>query len=494
MAMAVEPNWHRQTPALEAIDRLLVDQVDGNAPRAMVFMPPQEGKSRRVSCWYPLWRLAQDPTQRIAIVSYNAEKAERWGRWLRRRIIDHPELGIELAGDSRSVSRMETTAGGAIICVGLGGGITGEAADLLIIDDPIEGRADAESPTYRKRAWGWWESDGATRLSGRGHVVVMMTRWHDDDLAGRLLREEAGVWRVLRIPAIRHHDIDVRGNDGASAYHPDGELISVQDRPRGWFHNLRRIRSAYVWRSVYDQDPVSAEGNLFRRADYRYWRTLRADPAGRHGLLAGERVDLGDVDTPRPVYLDDCWRFVTIDLAASKKTSADWTVASVWAIAPDGDLVLLDRDRQRLGEAEHFAMVRPLVHRWRAGDVFIERGFIGTTLVVDATRAGLRVQPMDVEKDKVTRALPAANRLASHRAWWPAGADWLDEWCDELAAFPTGAHDDQVDTFSGAARIAAAHWSPVADASVATRRMQRPASDVIDQALLSATGGARYRG
>jgi hypothetical protein len=279
----------RQTPALDAIDAALVDlaAAPGATGRQMVFIAPQEGKSTRVSCWFPLWLLAQDPTLRIAVVSYSATKAERWGRWLRRMIENHPELGIELTGDRKAVNDFETTAGGKVLSVGIGGGITGEPVDVMVIDDPVRGRAEAESPTYRENAWGWWESNGSTRLSARGKVVLMLTRWHADDLAGRLIKREPGAWQVLRIPAVREAGaIEVRGSDGASVYSPDGELISVQNRAPGHFLALKTRRSRYVWNSIYMQTPVSAEGNLFARPDFRYWSYLNPDPS-HHDPLQG---------------------------------------------------------------------------------------------------------------------------------------------------------------------------------------------------------------
>lgn len=456
-AVAVAPHNTRQTPALEAIDAELAGVATGQTSRLMIFCPPQEGKSTRTACWYPLWRLAADPSLRIAIVSYNQQKALRWGKWLRRMIEKHPELGIELEPGSRAADRFETTAGGKVLAVGIAGGITGEAVDELIIDDPVEGRAEAESPTYRDRAWDWWESNAMTRASSRFRVILMMTRWHADDLAGRLLKEEPGEWKVLRIPAIREDGVPiVRGHDGASVYNPNGELISVQERPPGWFLKLRDLRSAYVWRSVYAQDPVAAEGNLFRKADFRYWYLARANKE-RHDGLGGYRVRLGQ-DSDEVRYVDDMRRFLTVDLAASTKTGADWTVAAVWGITADGLLILLDQGRQRLEEADHFGLVRPLAERWDTREVYVEKGFIGSTLVIDATRAGMRVSPVTPDKDKVTRALPAVNRVRAHRVWLPAGADWLGDWIAELAEFPSGAHDDRVDTLSYAARVMAAHW------------------------------------
>lgn len=469
-----------QTPALRRIDADLVGLTDGvESTKLMIFMAPQEGKSSRVSNWYPLWLLASDPTLRIAIVSYSQDKALRWGRWLRRNIQSR-QLNITLRSDSRASDRFETDRGGSVVCVGIDGGITGEPVDVLIIDDPVRGRAEAESKRYRERAWEWWESNGATRLSSRARVVLMMTRWHADDLAGRLLKNEPGEWKVLRIPVVRQPGIEVEAPDGESVYHPNGELKSVQGRKQGYFHHLKSVRSAYVWRSVYDQDPVAAEGNLFKRDDFRFWEPIAQDWT-RHDALNGEKM----VMLGQEIFLADCWRFITVDLAASTATSSDYTVASCWAITPDGDLALLDRKRGRIEEVDHWDLIKPLCERWQAPDVFVERGFIGTTLIIDATKAGIRVLPLDPDKDKLTRALPATYRVKAHRVWFPAGVVWLDEWCDELAEFPTGAHDDQVDTFAYAARITSAHWVP--DES----QPYKPLPQTIeDAAHTSATGTA----
>jgi predicted phage terminase large subunit-like protein len=292
-------------------------------------------------------------------------------------------------------------------------------------------------------------------------VVLMMTRWHADDLAGRLLKHEPGDWKVLRIPAIREDTAEpVRGHDGASVYRPNGELISVQDRPDGWFYTLRDKRSMYVWRSVYAQNPVAAEGNLFRRADFRYWYVSRPAP-DRRDILGGMRIRLGPAQEMDPEvyrYVGDMFRFITVDLAASTKTSADWTVAAVWGLSDDGMLFLLDQDRQRLEEVDHFGMVRPLAERWATAHIYVEVTFIGSTLVIEAAKAGMRVEGTRPEKDKLTRALPAANRSRQGRTWLPAAAVYLDDWLQELSEFPNGRNDDRVDTLSMAERIRAAHW------------------------------------
>lgn len=299
------------------------------------------------------------------------------------------------------------------------------------------------------------------------------TRWHEDDLAGRLMKNEPGDWRVVSIPAIAGKPVTVQNRDGSArtlwvadgpdplGRKPGEELITVQGRKPGHFRRLHRVRSTYVWRSVFQQQPVAAEGNLFARANFRFWERLGAN-ASRHGRLGGQRIRLGAhvTKTAPTVYLDDCWRFATIDLAGSLKTSADYTVVSAWAIAPSGDLILLDRARDRVKEGDHFELARPLIERWQLDVLYVEQSFISATIVIDATKSGIPVEPVNADSDKVTRALPATTRVKAGRVWFPSHADWLDTWCDELAAFPTGTHDDQVDTLSYAARVVAAHWLP----------------------------------
>jgi predicted phage terminase large subunit-like protein len=467
MAVDLDPGT-RQSPALERIDAELVALADGDCDRLMVFMPPQEGKSQRCSRRFPSWLLAGDPSLRVAVVSYQEGKATRWGRAVRRDIGTHPELGLALRPDSRAAGQWETVQGGGMLCAGIGGAITGEPVDVLIVDDPFSGRAEAESVTYRDGAWDWWENVGSTRLSRHGRVLLMMTRWHEDDLAGRLMAREPGVWRVLSIPAVADGDDDPLGRE------PGEEMVSVTHSP-GWFERVRSLRSAYVWRSVYQQRPTAAEGNLFRRGSFRYWHRGEAGLVSLDGQVAA---------------LVDLHRFVTVDLATSTKTSADWTVMSAWGITPSGDLLLLDRVRRRVDEGAHFAELSPLRQRWlRPGDVVhVESRMFGTTLVYAAGRAGVPIAELKADADKLTRALPAADLLRQGRVWWPADVPWLDEWCDELAAFPAGMHDDQVDTLAYAARVALAHWLPPEPPAREVGRAPLPDDGPASSAFLSATG------
>jgi len=305
----------------------------------------------------------------------------------------------------------------------------------------------AESDAIRETAWGWWESVALTRLASGARVVLVQTRWHMDDLAGRITSRPSPLkWRQLIIPAIA-----VAGKEpDPLGRAPEEEMESVRDRAPGYFKNRRATMSAYTFSSIYQQNPVAAEGNIFRRSTFRYWRPMEAWADGR------QRISLEGL----PVTMADTWRFITMDFAASTRSSADWTVAAVWAIDVSGNVILLDRARSRVEDHDHFALTAPLIARWQVQQVFVESGWWSKTFVKDAQDRGVPVAPMMADTDKVTRAIPASGLLHSGKVFFPAEAGWLDEWADELAAFNKGEHDDQVDVFSYAARIKVAEWTP----------------------------------
>lgn len=456
LARYLDPRTGSST-ALRLIDQALVDLTDGTRPEQglMVSIPPQEGKSQLCSRRFPEWVLEHDPAKKIAVVSYEADIALRWGRDIKRDIqVADGDLPIVLRQDSRAAGRWETPQDGGVYCVGIGGPLTGKHVDILVIDDPVKDRADAESARMRDRGWDWWENVAIPRFGPDTKVVLIQTRWHQDDLSGRILaRPSALNWRALKIPAIADKD-DILGRA------PGQELPSVRRRAPGHFANLRANMSPYTFSSIFQQSPTAAEGNFFRRATFRFWRELEAWTDGRR------RLDLED----RTVTLSDCWRFATMDVAASTKTSADYTVISMWAVSPEGDLILLDRARAQVAQHDHFGLARPLFGRWGECQLFVEKSFFSSTLVTDARGAGLPVAEVVADTDKVTRAIPAAARIHSGRVWFPARTEgctcgncpdgvWLDEWCDELAAFPTAKNDDQVDTMSYAARVQTAEWT-----------------------------------
>lgn len=452
-----QPN--RETPALELIDRELVAVADGDVDKLMLFAPPQSGKSQRVSRRFPMWLLDDNPEARVALVSYGTDIAVKWGRQVKRDIDMNPAaVRFRLRQDSKAAGRWETDRGGGMYCTGVGGALTGQPIDLLIIDDPVKDRAAAESAIQRGAIWDWWENVAKVRAK---RTVLIQTRWHTNDLAGELLQREAGEWRVVSLPALADSEADPLGR-------PLGEELATPRWPAGHYGRLQATTSSYVWSSLYQQRPTAAEGGIFKRGDWQFWQ-----PAEDRLLVDGH-----------PHRLEDCYRFITMDLATSTRTSADWTVAAAWAVTIDGKLLLLDRVRERVPQTDHAALLAPLRQRWLSpfDPVFIESRMFGTTLVYALGRQNVPVQELEADVDKLTRALPAADLARQGRVFLPATAPWLDSWIDELSDFPHTRHDDQSDVMAYAARVALTRWLPMESAD-AERQRRAPTGEIDYMAL-----------
>lgn len=315
--------------------------------------------------------------------------------------------------------------------------------NCLIIDDPIKDLEQAQSAVYRERFQRFWQGVAVPRLGPGARAVLISTRWHEEDAAGWLLqsegrKEDGGRWTVINIPA----QAEV-GEDDPLHRQPGEYMISARGN-RDW-EGIKKSVGSYVWAALYQGRPAPAEGGLFKRLWWRYHSTV------------GNRMHLGG----REYDLRDCWRFATVDLAASTRTSADFTVIAAWARTVGGDLVLLDLVRARIGEEQHFAQARPLVQRWSLDTVFVEASQYGTTLVREATQENVPITPIQAESDKFSRALPYSAWVSSGRVWLPANRPhWLDAWVTEHASFPAASHDDTVDVGSMAVRVAVTKWTP----------------------------------
>lgn len=443
-----------RTPALDLINSALVDLADGRESRLAAMVAPQEGKSTTVSFWFPLWLLTcVNPDLRILIVSYSDEMARRWGAAIKDALENWSgedggvDLGLRLRKDSRAAGRWNIASHrGSVYCAGMFGSITGKTGDIILVDDPLKNMEEAQSEKIREKAMSVYRSVLVTRLGPGAKMAWIQTCWHELEPIRQILANEGdkatgGKWRVISIPAIAEDVDDPLGRQ------PGEGMVSARGN-RDW-QAIRKTVGEYVFGALYQQRPAPAEGNIFKRLWWRYWRPAPA-------LGASQRLDLGG----RIFNLADCWRYATVDLANSTKTSGDWTVISAWARTVSGDLVLLDRTRARIGEEDHFTHARPLVERWQLDTLFVEKSQYGTTLVREATQAGVPISPLDAETDKVTRALPASAWCSGGRVWLPVGAWWLKVWTDEHAGFPNAAHDDQVDTLSYAVRVAVTRWNP----------------------------------
>lgn len=471
-----------RTPALELVNDAVVWAESTPDARLIVTLAPQEAKSSTVTRAGSLYLLRQDPSRRIVIASYADQLARRWGRTIRNDITAHSgsrgsfDLGLRLAADARARDEWELTTGGGVYSVGVRGGLTGKAADAMIIDDPVKDRKDAESPTLSQDTWEWWESTASTRLAPGAPVILVLTRWAYSDLAGRLMRAQPGVWRLLHIPAQADPalvDPDPLGRQ------PGEFMVSAQGRSLTQWE-ARKRDAGDQWSALYQGSPVDPGGETFD-VDKLAWWHLTPD-----GL--GIAVGAG-----RVWQLAECYRFITIDTASSTRGSADYTVASAWAVPPDGSLVLLDVRRDRVPEHKQIDLASPLAQKWAPDVTWVEATMAGTRLVRAAVQAGLRIADLKADRSKTVRAALAAQWVDQGRVWFPAPgqpgalpAATLADVLEEMRQFPSGRHDDFVDTLAYAAAVAWEQYLPPDSG----RTPERGAGDgVVDRATSGTPAG-----
>jgi hypothetical protein len=255
-----------QARHLDLIDRVFRDIARGHSRKVLITMPPRHGKSRRAARWAPLWFLARHPDRRVMIASYSADLADDHGRWIRDAINTYgSQLGIALHSGSKAANRFDLghpetgeRLEGGLVTAGVGGGLTGKGAHLAIVDDPIKDAADAESPTMRRRLWDWWTSVLNTRVEPGGSIIVIQTRWHEQDLAGRILAgEDAEDWTILDLPALCDSEDDPLGREIGAALWP-------RRYARKALAKIRRAVGERVWWSLYMQKPRPLEGGVWK--------------------------------------------------------------------------------------------------------------------------------------------------------------------------------------------------------------------------------------
>ncbi len=392
----------------------------------MVMMPPGSAKTTYSSVLFPPWFLARGEGRTAILASHTADLAEaNSGKVI--RTIGEFGAAIGLQTLSQGVKYWRTNLRNEVKSAGVGGPITGRRADLALIDDPVKSREDADSETYREKAWSWYWSDLHTRLKPGAGIVLIMTRWHEDDLAGRLLHSGADDWHVVSLPA------EAGENDPLGR--APGEFLWSGDTGYDYGSLLRETKSTLErngamrdWWSLYQQSPRPLDGGLFKAA------LIQAVPAP----LSGKTVR--------------AW-----DLAATAQLGTrdpDWTVGARLTRTAEGRFVIDDVVRLRGGPDEVEATIVATASRdGRGVEIRLPQdpGQAGKAQVLYLTRklAGYRVHSQPVTGDKSTRAAPFAAQVNVGNVWMVQGS-WNRVLIDELSAFPAGAHDDQVDALSDA--------------------------------------------
>jgi predicted phage terminase large subunit-like protein len=440
LASELDPST-RQTPALDLIDQALVDVADGRCDRLVISMSPQEGKSERTSRRFPLWLLTRNPELRIAIASYEMGVARRWGRAIRNDLATHgARLRLHVRGDTSAAHewQLEDHRGG-VYSVGIGGALTGRPVDVLIIDDPIKDRRQADSLTYRENVWDWWTNVARTRLAPGAPVVLILTRWHEDDLAGRLLRDqEKASWRVINIPALADHKPAEGGTDPLGR-EPGQWMISARGRTPTEWERIQREVGARVFAALYQGRPTPGTGDVFHR-----------DWFGTDQQYTSPQWTTHPNGVCEPIGFDQV--LMSWDMAFKDTDSSDYVVGQVWGRRGVRGY-LLDQVRGRWSFTETCQQLRRLSARWPAAVLkLVEDKANGTAVINALQRTVGGLVPEEPQGSKVARARAVSPFAEAGNVILPAPelAPWVGDLIEELVAFPRGAHDDQVDGFSQA--------------------------------------------
>jgi predicted phage terminase large subunit-like protein len=420
--------------------------INQESPRLMITMPPRHGKSMQASQYWPAWHLGNHPEHEFINTSYAQSLQMDFSRKI-QELVKSPDYhllfgNLGVTKKNEAIERWsifdydnDKRTGGGILAAGVGGPITGRGAHVLLIDDPVKNREEAESEIVREGAKAWYSSTAYTRLAPGAGVLVIQTRWHDDDLSGWLLSEMQGAekelqetgewpedadhWRVIDFPAIATRN---------EKYRRKGEALHPERYPLAALKKIKRTLAPRDWAALYQQNPQVEEGAYFQK---KYLRTYKP--------TKGFHADL-DI-------------FVAGDLAISKAEHADWTVFYVAGLDKDGNVYFLDEFRGKWDAAEIIDIMFEIHRKWKPKAFGLEKGQISLTLDKFLQRRkdeeglfDLHVEELPPGKaDKELRARTIQGLMALGKVYWPEGALWVDEAWNELLRFPAGVKDDRVD-------------------------------------------------
>ncbi len=402
-----------------------LEQVEeGKIKRLMIFLPPRHSKSMSVSETFPSFFIGKNLNRRVILVSYGDSLARKFGRANRNKLEEYGNevFGINLSEDNSSVTNwgIERYRGG-MISAGIGGPITGEGADLLIIDDPIKNRKEADSKTYRDMVWDEWQNTLYTRLQPDGAVIIILTRWHEDDLAGRLLNPEYAPvedWDIIRLPAIAEEN-DLLGREIGEPLWPEyGFDIE-------WAKRTKAAVGSQTWASLYQQRPSPPEGSIINRNWWKYYRQL-------------------------PEQFDEVIQ--SWDCAFKETASGSYVVGQVWG-RKGADKYLLDQFRARVDFTATIRAIRTMSAKWpETGLKLVEEAANGAAVIATLKREVSGIVPIRPQGSKEARLHAVAPDIEAGNVYIPDPtiASWVHDYVEELAAFPSGENDDQVDATSQA--------------------------------------------
>lgn len=389
----------------------------------MVFAPPRHGKSEIISVQFPAWLMGKNRDRQIILASYASELASYFGRQTRNLIASqdfkNAFCDVSLSEDSQSANRWNTNGRGAYIASGVGGGITGHGADILLIDDPLRNRQDADSETVRKAQWDWYRSTARTRLMPNGAIVIILTRWHDDDLAGKILKNDPKGWEILNLPAIAEEDEKDRKK---------GQALWPKRYPLEELEKIRKDIGTYEFSALYQGKPIDEANQEFKLS----W------------VKSIEQVDVDKMET---------MRYMSVDTAISKGANSDSTGIVINYVNRENKWHLKSY-RMKINASELINMLFSLHESHNFDKIGVEK-----TIYLEAIKPFL-----DQEQRRRNRFLPIfelqhnqqhkETRIRGLIPRYQSGSVYhikqnnmslCSELEEEMVRFPKGVHDDVID-------------------------------------------------
>lgn len=394
--------WRQTIHIIDHIEKMLSGEIE----KLMIFLPPRHTKSETVTVRLPAYLLEQDGHQRIIVGAYNQTLVNKFSRKTRRIATSR----IPISKERTAVEDWETLEGGGLRAVGVGGGVTGQGGNWIIIDDPVKNREEANSETYREKCWDWYTDDLYTRREPGCKMILIMTRWHQDDLAGRILESEDGPnWTVINLPALAETN-DPLGRK-------EGEALCPERYNEKALLDIKRVMGA-SFQALYQQRPSAEEGEIFKRGWWQYYR-----------------------EAPKLKWIMQSW-----DTAFKKGAENDYSVCTTWGCTNSG-YYILDRWKAKVDYPTLKKTAQQIAAKWHPRTILIEDKASGQSLIQDLkAHTTLPIIAVPVDSDKVTRAHAVTSTIEAGNVYLPEGAEWLADFIDEHATFPNGSHDDEVDS------------------------------------------------
>ena len=398
---------------------LLCDYLDrianGESLKLLIEMPPRHGKSITISETFPSYYLSKNPGKRVIATSYSDELAAKFGN-LNKAALE--EYGPSLFGvDVSSVTRAKSNWGlegkvGGMITASIGGAITGQGADLLIVDDPIKNAIEAASATMRNNVWNEWQATLLTRLHHGGSVIVVQTRWHQDDLIGRILDNDDEFIRI-RLPALAEEDDLLNREEGQP-------LCPELGYGYEWAEQKKKEVGSRTWASLYQQRPTPAGGGLIKREWFKYY------------------------DMHQTRYYQT--KIISWDLTFKKTQTSDYAVGQVWGKL-DGKFYLIDEVRAKMNFTEAIRAVESLFRKHHDAVAILVEDKANGPAVINTLKTKIpRIIPINPKASKEERANMVTPLFEAGAVYIPEQADFTNDYVEELITFPNASHDDRLDS------------------------------------------------